>query len=74
MDIEDIAEDFKNITDVEKFRVNIQRKYKIVLSKPDLINIYNQLNLNDENLKNLIIKKKTKINFGCYSYYCFNIR
>ena len=64
MDIEDIAEDFKNITDVEKFRVSIQRKYKIVLSKPDLINIYNQLNLNDENLKNLIIKKKQKSTSG----------
>jgi len=60
MDIEDIVEDFKNITDVEKFRLSIQKKYKIVLSKPDLINIYNQLNLNDENLKNLIIKKRQK--------------
>src|SRR5210317_1819532 len=64
MDIEDIAEDFKNITDVEKFRLSIQKKYKIVLSKPDLINIYNQLNLNDENLKNLIIKKRQKSTSG----------
>ena len=64
MDIEDIVEDFKNITDVEKFRLSIQKKYKIVLSKPDLINIYNQLNLNDENLKNLIIKKRQKSTSG----------
>ena len=64
MDIEDIAEEFKSITDVDKFRLNIQRKYKIVLSKPDLINIYNNLNINDINLKNLITKKKQKSTSG----------
>lgn len=64
MDIEDIAEDFKNITDVEKFRLNIQRKYKIVLSKPDLITIYNNLNIDDINLKNIITKKKQKSTSG----------
>jgi ELP3 family radical SAM enzyme/protein acetyltransferase len=67
MDIEDIAEDFKSITDVkqfEKFKLSIQRKYKIVLSKPDLISIYNNLNINDITLKNLITKKKQKSTSG----------
>ena len=55
---------FKNNNDIFKFFKIIQKKYKITLSKADLIKFYNFLNLNDNNLKNLIIKKKQKSNSG----------
>jgi ELP3 family radical SAM enzyme/protein acetyltransferase len=54
----------KNSEDLQKFRKYIQRQYKFVISNCHLIKVYNHLNLNDINLKNIITKKKCKSNSG----------
>ena len=64
-----IIDEFKNYkfnykSDYNKFRYYIQNKYKIIVSKSDLIKIYNYLNINDIPLKNFITKKKNKSNSG----------
>ena len=57
-------ESLRTNEDVIKFQKNIQRKYKISLSKANLIYFYKSLNLDNNNLKNLITKKKSKSNSG----------
>ena len=57
-------ENIQNDKDVIKFQKDIQKKYKISLSKSNLIYFYNSLNLNNINLKKLITKKKSKSNSG----------
>ena len=61
-----IKEDFKKFN-YSKFILKFQRKYKFSLRKTDLIKLYYNLNLNDINLKNLIIKKNNKSNSGIIS-------
>jgi len=51
-------ENIQNDKDVIKFQKDIQKKYKISLSKSNLIYFYKSLNLNNSNLKKLITKKK----------------
>jgi ELP3 family radical SAM enzyme/protein acetyltransferase len=55
---------FKTNNDIIFFLKKIQKKFKITLSKADLIKLYNNLNLTNNNLKNLLIKKKQKSNSG----------
>ncbi len=64
--------DFKIRKDIILFQKKLQKKYKISLSNCELIKMYNELNINDINLKNLITKK-TKIRFGSTSYNRINI-
>tara|TARA_B000000437_G_scaffold216108_1_gene191796 strand:- start:546 stop:2285 length:1740 start_codon:yes stop_codon:yes gene_type:complete len=56
--------DFKIRKDIILFQKKLQKKYKISLSNCELIKMYNELNINDINLKNLITKKKQKSDSG----------
>jgi len=53
-----------NNNDVIIFLKHMQKKYKISLSKSNLIFFYKSLNLDNNNLKKLITKKKSKSNSG----------
>lgn len=57
-------EEFNTHADIVKFKKKIQQKYKISISKCDLIKLYNNLNIDNLNVKNLIIKKKQKSDSG----------
>lgn len=62
-------EEFKNYKietnkDLVKFKLHIQRTHKVILSNCHLIKIYNNLDLNNIDLKNIITKKKSKSNSG----------
>jgi len=46
------------------FQKNMQRKYKISLSNCDLVKLYEELDINNTKIKNLIIKKKQKSDSG----------
>ena len=65
--------EFNTHADIVKFKKKLQQKYKISISKCDLIKLYNNLNIDNLNVKNLIIKKKTKIRFRCFSNNSTNI-
>lgn len=56
--------EIKEEKELEIFLKEIQKKYKIVLSKRNILNIYNQLKLEDEKLKNIITKKNVRSNSG----------
>ncbi len=60
----DNIDNIHNNNDVIKFQKDIQKKYKISLSKSNLIYFYNSLNLDNNRLKKLITKKKSKSNSG----------
>jgi len=60
-DFKSVYECFDSKKDVIIFQKKMQRKYKISLSNCDLIKLYEELNINNIKIKNLIIKKKTKI-------------
>jgi ELP3 family radical SAM enzyme/protein acetyltransferase len=69
--LESIAEEFNNnietfktISDIDKFKKNIQKKYKYTISNSQFIKIYKHLNLENQQLRNLITKKKCKSNSG----------
>jgi ELP3 family radical SAM enzyme/protein acetyltransferase len=69
--LESIAEEFKNnidsfktTNDIDKFKKNIQKLYKYTISNAEFIKIYKHLNLEDQQLRNLITKKKCKSNSG----------
>jgi ELP3 family radical SAM enzyme/protein acetyltransferase len=69
--LESIAEEFKNnietfktTSDIDKFKKNIQKKYKYTISNAQFIKIYKHLNLENQQLRNLITKKKCKSNSG----------
>ena len=69
--LENIAEEFKNnidsfktTNDIDKFKKNIQKLYKYTISNAEFIKIYKHLNLEDQQLRNLITKKKCKSNSG----------
>lgn len=55
---------FKNKSDFIKFQKYIQRTYKFIITKPNLIKIYNHLNIDNPYLKTLITKKKQKSDSG----------
>lgn len=57
-------EEFNTHADIVKFKKKIQQKYKISISKCDLIKLYNNLNIDNLSVKNLIIKKKQKSDSG----------
>ena len=57
-------ENFKTISDIDKFKKGIQKKYKYTLSNAEFIKIYKYLNLENQHLRNLITKKKCKSNSG----------
>lgn len=53
-----------SIETLEKFKRIIQRKYKTTLTNVELIKMYNELNMDNIILKNIITKKKSKSNSG----------
>jgi ELP3 family radical SAM enzyme/protein acetyltransferase len=63
-EFEDNIDNFKTISDIDKFKKNIQRKYKYTISNAEFIKIYKYLNLENQQLRNLITKKKCKSNSG----------
>ena len=69
--LECLAEEFKNnldtfktTSDIDKFKKKIQKLYKYTISNAEFIKIYKYLNLEDQQLRNLITKKKCKSNSG----------
>ena len=56
--------EFNTHADIVKFKKKLQQKYKLSISKCDLIKLYNNLNIDDLSVKNLIIKKKQKSDSG----------
>ena len=69
--LECLAEEFKNnldtfktTSDIDKFKKGIQKKYKYTISNAEFIKIYKYLNLDNQQLRNLITKKKCKSNSG----------
>jgi ELP3 family radical SAM enzyme/protein acetyltransferase len=63
-DFKSVYECFDSKKDVIIFQKKMQRKYKISLSNCDLIKLYEELNINNIKIKNLIIKKKQKSDSG----------
>ena len=63
-EFENNIENFKTISDIDKFKKGIQKKYKYTLSNAEFIKIYKYLNLENQHLRNLITKKKCKSNSG----------
>jgi len=69
--MESVAEEFKNamdgfatVGDIDRFKKGIQKKYKYTLSNAEFIRIYKHLQLDNQQLRNLITKKKCKSNSG----------
>jgi ELP3 family radical SAM enzyme/protein acetyltransferase len=63
-EFENNIDNFKTINDIDKFKKNIQKKYKYTISNAEFIKIYKYLNLENQQLRNLITKKKCKSNSG----------
>ena len=63
-EFEENIENFKTSNDIDKFKKNIQKKYKYTISNAEFIKIYKNLNLENQQLRNLITKKKCKSNSG----------
>ena len=68
---DDLVNEFKNYQntiksrqDLDKFKKHIQKIYKVTISNSELIKIYNFLQINDLDLKNIITKKKCKSDSG----------
>jgi len=64
LEFEKNIDNFKTISDIDKFKKNIQKKYKYTISNAEFIKIYKKLNLENQQLRNLITKKKCKSNSG----------
>lgn len=64
VEFENNIENFKTASDIDKFKKIIQKKYKYTLSNAEFIKIYKYLNLENQQLRNLITKKKCKSNSG----------
>jgi ELP3 family radical SAM enzyme/protein acetyltransferase len=69
--LECLAEEFKNnmdtfktTSDIDKFKKGIQKKHKYTISNAEFIKIYKYLDLDNQQLRNLITKKKCKSNSG----------
>jgi ELP3 family radical SAM enzyme/protein acetyltransferase len=63
-EFENNIENFKATSDIDRFKKNIQKKYKYTISNAEFIKIYKHLNLDNQQLRNLITKKKCKSNSG----------
>jgi len=63
-DFKYVYECFDSKKDVIIFQKKMQKKYKISLSNCDLIKLYEELNIDNIKIKNLIIKKKQKSDSG----------
>ena len=63
-EFENNIDNFHTIGDIDKFKKNIQKKYKYTISNSEFIKIYKYLNLDNQQLRNLITKKKCKSNSG----------
>ena len=63
-EFEENIENFKTSNHIDKFKKNIQKKYKYTISNAEFIKIYKNLNLENQQLRNLITKKKCKSNSG----------
>ena len=63
-EFENNIENFKTNNDIDKFKKDIQKKYKYTISNAEFIKIYKYLNLENQQLRNLITKKKCKSNSG----------
>ena len=64
LEFKENIENFNTISDIDKFKKNIQKKYKYTISNAEFIKIYKNLNLENQQLRNLITKKKCKSNSG----------
>lgn len=65
--VQELSENKCTITtpkDLSKFRLNIQKNYKIVISNSELIQAYKELGYEDKHLKAILTKKKSKSNSG----------
>jgi ELP3 family radical SAM enzyme/protein acetyltransferase len=69
--LECLAEEFKNnldtfktTSDIDRFKKGIQKKHKYTISNAEFIKIYKYLDLDNQQLRNLITKKKCKSNSG----------
>lgn len=69
--LESVAGEFKNamngfatVGDIDRFKKGIQKKYKYTISNAEFIKIYKYLQLDNQQLRNLITKKKCKSNSG----------
>jgi ELP3 family radical SAM enzyme/protein acetyltransferase len=69
--MESVADEFKNamdgfatVGDIDRFKKCIQKKYKYTLSNAEFIRIYKHLHLDNQQLRNLITKKKCKSDSG----------
>jgi len=69
--LECLAEEFKNnldtfrtTNDIDRFKKRIQKKHKYTISNAEFIKIYKYLDLDNQQLRNLITKKKCKSNSG----------
>jgi ELP3 family radical SAM enzyme/protein acetyltransferase len=69
--LESVASEFKNamdgfatVGDIDRFKKGIQKKYKYTISNAEFIRIYKYLQLDNQQLRNLITKKKCKSNSG----------
>ena len=69
--MESIADEFKDamdgfatVGDIDRFKKGIQKKYKYTVSNAEFIKIYKHLQLENQQLRNLITKKKCKSNSG----------
>lgn len=69
--LESVAGEFKNamdgfatVCDIDRFKKGIQKKYKYTISNAEFIRIYKYLQLDNQQLRNLITKKKCKSNSG----------
>ena len=63
-DLRNVFHTIKTSKDLLKFRLSLQKKYKIIVSNSTLIKAYNKLNINDKELRYLFTKKKSKSNSG----------
>ena len=55
---------FATVGDIDRFKKGIQKKYKYTVSNAEFIKIYKHLQLENQQLRNLITKKKCKSNSG----------
>lgn len=64
IELKEHYENIKKEKDIIKFRLYIQKKYKIILSNSNLIKAYHALGYNDHHFKYILTKKKNKSNSG----------
>ena len=63
-EFKDAMSGFATVCDIDRFKKGIQKKYKYTISNAEFIRIYKYLQLDNQQLRNLITKKKCKSNSG----------